>query len=243
MILDAFKDIVKHTHSLGFIEMVKVVGTSTDVKLEAIDPDKTVIMYATMKNAIPGIESTVGMSRMSQLKGFMDLHKDSAVSIVTEQRNGVDIPCEIKFDAGRGDVAYYRFMSETASNEHIKVPAFKGATWNVSVKPEKSKIGRLSAIQGILGGFEKRFSVSVSNGNLMFSVGAGPTERTSIPFSEDVQGNLKFAWSWPLTQVLNILKLNDNESVTMHFSDMGALKIDVESSIGDYSYILPAART
>jgi hypothetical protein len=28
----------------------------------------------------------------------------------------------------------------------------------------------------------------------------------------------------------------------MHFSDMGALKIDVDSGIGRYSYILPASK-
>lgn len=240
--LDSFKDIVRHTHSLGFIDMVKLIGTAADAKLEAIDPDKTVVMYADMLQPIAGFESTVGMSRMTQLKGFMDLHKDSKVSIVTEQRGGVDVPTEIKFDAGHGDVAFYRFMSESMANEHIKVPPFRGATWNVTVTPEKSKIDRLSSVQGILGGLEKRFIVSVDNGNLMFSVGSGPTDRVTVLFAQNVTGTMKSSWSWPLTQVLSILKLNDTDTVTMHFSDMGALKLDVESSYGRYSYILPAAK-
>ncbi len=39
MLLDSLKDIVKHTHSLGFVEMVKLIGTATDAKIEAIDAE------------------------------------------------------------------------------------------------------------------------------------------------------------------------------------------------------------
>lgn len=240
--LDQFKDIVKHTHSLGFIEMVKLVGTANDAKIEAIDADKTVVIYGDLYQPVKDIETTVGLSRLAQLKGFIDLHDKSTVSVVSELRGGVTAPTELKFDNGDGEVAAYRFMSETMANEQIKVPPFKGATWDVTIKPEKKKIDRLNAYQGILGGFEKRFVVSTSKDVLNFSIGTGPTDRSNVPFASGITGSLKHQWSWPLTQVLSILKLNDNEDVTMHFSDMGALKIDVDSGTGKYSYILPAGK-
>ena len=240
--LDQIRDIVKHTHSLGFIEMVKVVGTDSEAKIEAIDADKTVVIYGDLYQPIKDIESTVGLSRLAQLNGFISLHDKSTVTVVNELRGAVNSPTELKFDNGEGEVAAYRFMSETMANEQIKVPPFKGATWNVTIKPEKKKIDRLSAYQGILGGSEKRFVVSTDKGTLNFSIGTGPTDRTNIPFAAGVTGTLKHQWSWPLTQVLSILKLNDNEDVTMHFSDMGALKIDVDSGTGKYSYILPAGK-
>lgn len=240
--LDAFKDIVKHTHSLGFIDMVKLVGTAQDAKIEAIDADKTVVLYGEMYQPITDIQSTVGLSRLAQLKGFMDMHDKSTVAVITELRGTVTAPTELKFDNGEGDVAVYRFMSEAMANEQIKVPPFKGATWNVTLKPEKSKIDRLSSYQSILGSFEKRFIVSTDKDVLNFSIGAGPTERSNIPFAKGITGTLKHQWSWPLTQVLSILKLNDTEDVTLHFSDMGALKIDIDSGIGKYSYILPAGK-
>lgn len=240
--LDQMKDIVKHTHSLGFIEMVKLVGTATDAKIEAIDADKTVVIYGDLYQPIPDIATTVGLSRLAQLHGFIGLHDKSTVSVVSELRGAVTAPTELKFDNGAGEVAAYRFMSETMANEQIKVPPFKGATWNVTIKPEKKKIDRLNAYQGILGGFEKRFVVSTDKDTLNFSIGTGPTDRSNIPFATGIVGALKHQWSWPLTQVLSILKLNDNEDVTMHFSDMGALKIDVDSGIGKYSYILPAGK-
>jgi hypothetical protein len=242
MLSDALKDIIKHTHSLGFIEMVKLVGSTTEAKIEAIDADKTVVLYGDMYQPIKDIEVTVGLSRLAQLKGFIDLHDKSTLSIVSEARNGVSSPTELKFDDGEGDHAAYRFMSETMANEQIKVPPFKGATWNVTVKPEKAKIARLASYSSILGGFEKRFIVSTDKDVLNFSIGNGPTDRSNVPFAVGITGSMKHQWSWPLTQVLSILKLNDNEDLTVHFSDMGAMKIDVDSGIGKYSYILPAGK-
>jgi hypothetical protein len=247
-ILDSLKDIIKHTNSLGFIDMVKVVGTATDAKIEAIDADKTVVIFGSMYQPITGIDTTVGLSRIAILKGYIDFPlfstDKSAVDIVSELRGTVNVPSEIKFDSGAGHTANYRFMGESMINEQIKVPPFKGATWNVTIQPEKKKIAELAYFQGVLGGFEKRFVVSVdAKGTLNFNVGSGPTDRTIVPFATNVTGTLKHQWSWPLAQVLGILKLSETASTTtMNFSDMGALKIDIDSGIGKYSYILPAGK-
>lgn len=247
MILDSLKDIIKHTNGLGFIDMVKIVGTATDAKIEAIDADKTVVIFGDMYQPIAGIESTVGLSRIAILKGYINFPlfetDKSSVDVVTEVRAGATVPTEIKFSSGRGHTANYRFMSETMVNEQIKVPPFKGATWNLTITPEKKKIAELAYFQGVLGGFEKRFVVSVDKGVLNFAVGTGPTDRTIVPFAENVVGTMKHQWSWPLSQVLSILKLSDTASTTtMYFSDMGALKIDIDSGIGKYSFILPAGK-
>jgi len=247
MLLDSFKDIVKHTAGLGFIDMVKIVGTVNDAKIEAIDADKTVVIFGSMYQPIAGIDTTVGLSHIAVLKGYMDFPLFSGdkatTSIVTELRGGATVPTEINFDSGLGHKSNFRFMSETMVNEQIKVPPFKGATWNLTISPEKRKIAELAYFQGVLGGFEKRFVVTVDKGVLNFNVGDGPTNRTVVPFAENVTGTMKHQWSWPLTQVLGILKLSDTASSTvMNFSDMGALKIDIDSGIGKYSYILPAGK-
>jgi hypothetical protein len=246
-LLDSLQDIVKHTASLGFIEMVKIVGSDSTAKVETLDSDKSVIIFGEMYQPIAGIDSTVGLSRIPVLKGFIDFPgyagDKATVSVVTEQRGENTVPTEIEFNSGKGATSNYRFMSESMINEQVKVPPFKGATWNVTVIPEKSRIRDLSYFQGTLGGFEKRFIVTVDNGVLNFHVGTGPTDRTTVPFAENVTGTMKHQWSWPLSQVLSILKLNDTaKSTTMYFSDMGALKIDIDSGIGKYSYILPAGK-
>jgi hypothetical protein len=247
MLLDSLKDIVKHTSSLGFIDMVKIVGTTADAKVEAIDADKTVVIFGSMYQPITGIDSTVGLSRMAVLKGCLDFpgfaQEKSTVEIITELRGTETMPTEVQFKSGSGHSANYRFMSETMVNEQVRVPPFKGATWNVTIAPEKKRITDLSYWQGTLGGFEKRFVVSVDAGTLNFNVGSGPTDRTTVPFAINITGTLKHQWSWPLSQVLSILKLSETASATsMMFSDMGAMKIEIDSGIGKYSFILPAGK-
>lgn len=227
--------------------MVKIVGTPTTAKIEAIDADKTVVVFGEMYQPLTGLDATIGLSRIAILKGFMDFPgfstDKSTVEIVTELRNNISTPTDIKFLSGVGHKGSYRFMSEAMVNDQIKVPPFKGAVWNLTLSPEKKKIAELSYFMGVLGGFEKRFVVSVTNGVLNFDVGTGPTDKVAVPFAENVTGTLKHQWSWPLAQVLGILKLSETASTTtMNFSDMGALKIDIDSSIGKYSYILPAGK-
>lgn len=245
-VLDGLKDIVKHTAGLGFIEMVKIVGTATDAKIETIDADKTVVITGSMYQPIAGIDTTVGLSRIPVLKGCIDFPgfagDKATISVVTETRGGVAMPTEILFKSGVGHSANYRFMSESMINEQVKVPPFKGATWNVTVSPEKAKVADLSYWQGTLGGFEKRFTVTTDNGVLNFHVGSGPTDRTTLPFAENVTGTLKHQWSWPISQVISILKLGDTGTSTMKISDMGAMMIEIDSGIGKYSYILPAGK-
>ncbi len=243
MLLDALKDIVKHTHSLGIIEMVKVMGTSTDLKIETKDADNTVIIYGSMYQPVDGLETTVGFSRLAVLKGFIGMHDSSDITVATEMRGAVETPSAIKFDNKAEFVSSYRLMSEAMINEQVKVPPFKGATWDVTLTPTKAAITLLSESFGIIGGFEKRFTVSVDKGTLKFSVGTGPTDTTVVPFATGVTGTLKHQWTYPLAQVLSILKLTETSTATMSFSDMGALKIDIDSGVGKYSYILPAGKS
>jgi len=248
MLLDSLKDIVKHTSSLGFIDMVKVIGTTADAKIETLDADKSVIIFGSMYQPIAGIDTTIGLSQFGVLKGCIDFpgfsSDKASIDVLTEVRGGATVPTEIQFSSGYNHTANYRFMSESMINEQVKVPPFKGATWNVTITPEKKRITDLSYWQGTLGTVEKRFTVTVdAKGTLNFHIGSGPTNRTTVPFADNVTGTLKHQWSWPLTQVLSILKLSDTaSSTTMYFSDMGALKIDIDSGIGKYSYILPAGK-
>jgi len=243
MLLDALKDIVKHTHTLGIIEMVKVVGSTADLKIETKDADNTVIIYGSMYQPVAGLESTTGFSQLAVLKGFIGMHDGSDVSLESETRNNTSTLSSIKFDDKAEFISSYRLMSETMINEQVKVPPFKGATWDVTLTPTKAAVTRLSECSGIIGGFEKRFTVSVDKGTLKFSVGTGPTNTTVVPFATNITGTLKHQWTYPLAQVLSILKLTETSTATMSFSDMGALKIDIDSGIGKYSYILPAGKS
>jgi hypothetical protein len=241
-LLDSMKDILKHTASLGFIEMVKVIGSTTTAKIETKDADNTVIIFGELYQPIKGIDATLGLSRLAVLKALIGIHEGSDVSVVTDTRNGVATPVELLFDNKDGMIGSYRFMSADMINDQVKVPPFKGATWDVTVTPTKVAIDMLNDNFGALGSYEKRFTVSVVKGTLTFAIGSGPTDRVTVPFAKGVTGTLKHQWSYPVSQVLSILKLADTSTCTMSFSDQGALKVDIDSGLGKYSYILPAGK-
>ena len=241
-ICDSLKDIIRHTHGLGFIDMVKLLGTSADTKIEAMDVDKSVIMYGQLYQPISELDSTIGLSRLNVLKGYLDYQKftegTASVNVVKQAKDGVDVPIELKFE-GSGNKSNYRFMAEAMVNEQIKVPPFKGAKWNAVVKPTKAALNDLSYFANVLGSFESSFIVSSDKGSLFFSIGTGTNDRSIVKFADGVPDPLK-QWAYPLSQVLSILKLSAAGECTMSFSDMGALKIDIDSGIGKYEYILPA---
>jgi hypothetical protein len=245
MLYDNLKDIIKHTHSLGFIEAVKISGVDGATKIESMSDDRSVVMNGKLKSSVSELDDkVVGFSRMAVLNGLLSFpgFQDSKakVGIATQTRSGVEIPCEVSFDSGSGHKASYRFMSREAIEESLRVPPFKGATWNVVVAPTKANLKDLAYFSGVLGGIESTFTVVAENGNLDFLIGTGPTDRSVVPIATDIQGEMKHQWSWPLVQVLAILKLSESSTCEMSFSDMGALKIYVDSGLGEYEYILPA---
>lgn len=246
-ILDNMRDIIKHTSNLGLFDTIKIVGSKNGAKISAMDENKTVVVFGDIPTPISGIDSTVGLSRIQILKGYMDnpvySTEISSVTVVSEKIDGVETPTEIKFDSGDGSVSSYRFMSEAMANERVKIPPFKGPIWDVVITPEKKKIIELSYNYSVLGGFEKRFTVNVKGDTLKFCIGNGPTDRSEMVFARGVSGKFKNQWSFPLAQVLSILKLSDTAvSTTMNFSDLGVLKIDIDSGMGMYSYIVLAAK-
>lgn len=245
MVLDSFRDIIKHTYGLGFIDMVKLVGSDDGVVVQAMDNDRTVVLYGKLKAPIENLDCTIGLSRLAILNGYLNFSPFSSekatVQVETVTRSGEKLPCEITFDSNQGHVATYRFMSAEIAEEQIKVPPFKGAVWKVVIKPSKGSMRDLASMNNILGSFESTFTVKTNGSELEFHIGTGASDKTKIVFAKDIKGELKHAWQWPIQQVLSILKLHDSsESCTMSFSDQGALKIDINSGLGTYEFILPA---
>jgi hypothetical protein len=245
MIFDSFSDIIKHTYGLGLVDMVKVTGTENDVSVAAIDQGRTVVITGTLEDSIPNLTDTIGLSRISVLSGYLNFtpfaNKDADIQIITQERKDKIVPSELSFNSGQGHTANYRFMTSEIAEEQIKIPPFKGATFQVEVQPTKSAIKDLVSMSSILSSFENTFAVKTENGCLKFMIGSGGTDRSSLVFATGIETSLKHTWSFPLSQVLSILKLYDtSKSVTMYFSDMAALKIEVVSQLGKYTYILPA---
>ena len=238
---DFLQDLVDHTHSLGFLPLVKVSSSSKDTTIESMAEDRSVILNAKTHNAVDSFEGTFGMPNLNKL----DLHlkcpeyqEGAGIKVVTQQRNGEDIPTGLHFQNALGDFENdYRFMNQDIINEKLKTVKFRGTTWDVELAPTVASIQRLR-FQAAAHTEETVFQVSTEDNNLVFSFGDASTHAGSFVFQSGISGKLKQTWSWPVNAVMSILALSGDK--TMKIADAGAMQITVDSGLAEYNYILPA---
>ena len=244
-IKDVFKDVLKHTHGLGIFEMVKITGTLDKTEIETVDAEKTVIFKGETHTAVSDfVDSTVGLSRMGVLQGYLQypgFDDDGAtIKVVNQERNGVDTPVEVEFTSTDGNDAHYRFMLADVINQQLKAIKFKGAEFDVNIVPTQKNLKDLGYFNGVLGGFEPVFSPSTEDGALYFSIGEGAGDKGKLPINNNVEGELSGNWKWEIDKALSILRLSDSANCTVSFANAGAMQIVIDSGLGEYKYILPA---
>ena len=241
MIKDILTDVVAHTHSLGFLPLVKITGEDNETVIESMAEDRSVILTAKTKDPVAEFSGTFGMPNLDKLNLHLknpEYKENAKIDVVKAERNGKEIPTNLHFENQAGDfVNDYRFMNQEIINEKLKSVKFKGANWDIDFEPNVASIGRLK-LQSAVHSEENVFNVKTDNGNLVFSFGDASTHAGNFVFQHDVGGKLKQTWSWPVTQVQAILGLDGDK--TMKISDQGAMQITVDSGIAEYNYILPA---
>ena len=241
--IDILRDIVKHTHGLGFLDLVKIAGTSDETTIDSMAEDRSVILQGSFHKPQSEMVGTFGMPQLNKL----DIHlkcpeyKDKAkISVLTGERNGAKVPTGIHFENEKGDFKNdYRFMNAEIINEKLKTVKFKGVKWDVEIEPSVASVQRFN-FQSIANTEHNSFVVRTENGNLIFSFGDAASHGGEFVFANGVNGTLNKGWSWPVGQVLQILKLSDSAKVTLHFSNEGAMMVTVDSGLGKYQYIIPA---
>ena len=241
--IDILRDIVKHTHGLGFLELVKITGTSDETTIDSMAEDRSVILQGSFHKPQTEMDGTFGMPQL----GKLDIHlkcpeyKDKAkISVLKGTRNGVDTPTGIHFENEKGDFKNdYRFMNAEIINEKLKTVKFKGVKWDVEIEPTVASVQRFN-FQSIANTEHNSFVVRTQDNNLIFTFGDQASHGGEFVFAGDVKGTLNKGWSWPVAQVLQILKLSDSAKVMLHFSNEGAMMVSVDSGLGKYQYIIPA---
>lgn len=239
---DILQDIVAHTHSLGFLSIVKVTG-GNETTIDSMAEDRSVIMSATSNHSIA--DGTFGMPNLDKLALHLknpEYQKDAKIDVVTAERNGETMPTHIHFENNAGDFENdYRFMNKAIIEEKLKTVKFKGANWNVTFQPSMAAISRMK-LMSAAHSEEPTFNVTTKAtggvSDLVFSFGDASTHAGEFVFQNAVEGTLQHTWSWPVAAVQSILNLSGD--VTMSISDQGAMMIAVDSGMATYDYILPA---
>ncbi len=241
MIKDTLTDIVAHTHSLGFLPLVKITGAKDSTAIESMAEDRSVIVTANAHAPVGEFEGTFGMPNLDKLNLHLrnpEYKEDAKINVVKADRNGITVPTGLHFENKAGDFQNdYRFMNAEIINEKLKSVKFKGAAWDVEFEPTVAAIQRLK-LQAAAHTEETVFQVRTEDNNLVLFFGDASTHAGSFVFQHDIKGKLKHTWAWPVSQVQSILGLDGK--ITMKISDAGAMQITVDSGLTEYNYILPA---
>ena len=241
--LDLLKDIVSHTHNLGFLDIVKVTGEDASTKIDSMADDRSVILYGEFNTPVPEMKGVFGMPQLNKLKIHLDCpvyKEDAKIDIVSAERNGDTLPVGIHFENKEGDFKNdYRFMNTEIINEKLKTVKFRGVRWDVEVEPSVAAIQRFN-YQAAANNEHPTFLTKTENGNLKFVFGDQSTHGGEFVFASNVTGNLNKAWTWPVNQVLSILKIADANNAKLSISNEGAMQITLDSGIATYKYIIPA---
>ncbi len=237
---DILQDIVAHTHSLGFLNIVKVTSEA-DTTIESMAEDRSVILSSQTKTPVSEFTGTFGMPNLDKLALHLkcpEYQTNAKVSVEQAERNGETVPTHIHFENEAGDFENdYRFMNKQIIDEKLKTVKFKGASWDVVVEPSMASIQRMK-FQSMAHAEETVFTVRTEGNSLVFSFGDASQHAGSFVFQTGITGTLKHAWAWPVAQVQAVLNLDGK--VTMSISDQGAMQLTVDSGLAEYNYILPA---
>ena len=240
---DILQDIVKHTHGLGFLDLVKITGDSDKTAIDSMAEDRSVILQGTFNRSYAEVIGTFGMPQLSKLDIHLkcpEYQEKAKITVTKGNRNGAEVPTGIHFENEKGDFKNdYRFMNAEIINEKLKTVKFKGVKWDVEIEPTVANVQRFN-FQSIANTEHNSFVVRTENGNLIFSFGDQASHGGEFVFAKGVKGTLNKGWSWPVAQVLQILKLSDSAKVMLHFSNEGAMMVTVDSGLGKYQYIIPA---
>lgn len=238
---DHLLDIVQHTHGLGVIDFVKIVGSETETAIDAIADDKSVILQAKFSCPMAEFIGTFGMPNLGKLNTILNIpeYKDDAViTVIRQNKNSEDVPVGIHFENKTGDFKNdYRFMSAEIVNDKLRSAKMRPVKWNIDIVPSVTSIQKLK-YQASANSEETTFVAKTDKNDLKFYFGDHSSHAGDFVFQSGVSGTLSKAWHWPVAVVISILNLPGDK--TFKISDEGAAMITVDSGISQYNYILPA---
>lgn len=235
---DNLLDLIQHTHGLGVIELIKVVGTDKETQISALSEDKSVVVMGVFNTPIADFIGTFGMPNLGKLKTILGFDDYDEHAVINVTRNKEDVPTAIHFETKVGDfVNDYRLMSKSIVEEKVKSVKFNGANWNVEFEPTVAGIQRFKK-QASANSEENNFTCKTDKGDLKIYFGDPSTHSGNFVFHPGVSGTLNRSWMWPVKVFQSIMDLPGDK--TVRISDQGAAEITVDSGLAKYRYLLPA---
>jgi hypothetical protein len=237
------QDIISHTHNLRFLSLVKISGTNQETRIDSMSDDRKVVLFGKTHMPYSEMQGVFGMPQLNKLKYNLDCPEyaeNATISVITDTRNGTVQPVGIHFENQAGDFKNdYRFMNTEIINDRLKSIKFNSVKWDLELEPTLHAVQRFQ-MQAAANSEQTTFSTKTVDGNLKFIFGDASSHAGEFVFAHNVKGTLKKTWSWPITNVLTILKLVEVNNSKISISDAGALMITLDSGLAVYQYIIRA---
>lgn len=238
---DNLNDMISHTSQLGFIDLIKVVGTDKQTVIAALAEDRSVIVSGKFKAPMLEFVGTFGMPNLAKLKtilGFDEYDENATLTMISDNLEYPDAPTAIHFETQSGDfVNDYRLMMQSIIETKLPDVKFAGATWNINFEPKIANIQRLQKQSGA-NSESTTFVTKMDGTNLKIYFGDVSSHSANFVFESDVVGTLSRSWAWPTKQFISVMQCVGDKKI--YISDQGAMKITVDSGIADYEYLFPA---
>ena len=123
--IDYLKDLLDHTHSLGCIDLIKVVGTDEETKVDGVAEDRSVVLGAAFHAPISEFVGTFGMPKMTTLKTILGLDVYAEDAVITVEKDDNKGPVNMKFVNAAGDFKNtFRFMEKSLIEEKLQCSQF-----------------------------------------------------------------------------------------------------------------------
>lgn len=230
-------DLIRTTNGLDF-EVIKVIATDSETKFLATR--ENFVMNAKTKTPCSEIEGTFGLINLNVLKGYVDIYNSYADNVEVNMKlnkitkNGNVVPSDISFEAKGQSTAVHRLAAESAIP---KVAVMQNIKWTTEMQnPAKIKIKEFESFARVLNNKEKKFSVSVKNKKLLFSIGNADQSSNSVVIDMgEVSVDIMRGNVYPIPEFLNLI---NNSNITLKFADKGLLEVMVDTGLIDYHFLI-----
>ena len=186
---DYLLDLIDHTLTVGNMDVIKITGSQTETKINAVIENNTVVLEGTFNQPITEFEGVFGMPNLGKLKtilGFDDYDEKARIFVNRQNRNGASVPESIQFETNNSDfINVYRLMSESIVTDKVRPLNFKGATWHITFQPSVANILRLKK-QAQANSEQEHFTTKVDSGNLKIHFGDVATHSGNFIFENKI---------------------------------------------------------
>jgi hypothetical protein len=240
---DTLVDLVKQT--AGLIDTIKITGTPSETRFQAVDENKTVFIEGVLKEAIPEFEGEFGVTNLNLLKGLLEFssYRTDQASFNVKRRPWKETTTveQFEFRDANGVGSNFRAMSPDLVPEQAEI---RSLPWDVTFVPNKGKLAEFAQLAKLYSEVNKTFGATTDGSNLMFYIGEenSSTHRGSMVFESGVSGVLRGDLLWTTSQFLQIMNLAGDKVSELKITSRGVLNVAVETPHAMVNYYLRASR-